>query len=862
MNRPVSAWKAREQQHREWTRQFWRFVGFGVMGSTAFFLLLTLTLPTFEELENPRYRLASTVYANDGSILGTYFLENRISVPYDSLSPHLVDALISTEDSRYYRHSGIDPEALLRVLFRTVFSGNSESGGGSTITQQLAKLLVGRPSTKGMWKPVRFAVITYVKMKEWLTAIKLERAYTKEEIIAMYLNQVDFLYGAYGIKQASRTYFGKEPSELSVPESAMLVGMLKNPALFNPKRGPKRANDRMFTVLRLMRDHGRLSEETYAQFKDKPIDVKRTFRRLDHNVGLAPHFREYLRIFLTEKLKQHPKPNGEAWDIYKDGLKIYTTIDPAMQAHAEAAAAEHLREHQKHFFEHWKNSDPWTVKPHSETEVPVEARMNSLNDHVFHCERYELVRPELMPLAVEREISDVALYRMKTIEEKEREKKGSGYEKLEEWRKNKSISAEQYDRYREILSSAEWPKLLAEFKAMDVYMKTPVKTKIFVYGLEKNRLGKDSVTFADRDTLISPYDSIRYHRMVLQTGFVSVDPHSGHVKSWVGGVGFRYFKLDHVNRGTRRQVGSIIKPLLYGLSFDWRGFGPCYSVQDVKQVIHRGEAEFNLASDWAPDNAGGGYSGSTVTLVEGLKHSLNSVSAFLMKDMRSTKPFRDFLGKVGIDTSLVPPQPSICLGTPDLSVLEMIGAYTIFPNQGWYSEPLFVIRVEDRNGNEILNLESEQIKNHAMNEQAAFSMTHMLQKVVAGQGGFEGIRSKVGGKTGTTQDQSDGWYMGITPNLVCGVWVGCDERFLRFRSMAYGQGARMARPIFQKFMRKIESDPKIKWNAAADYTKPEPYDIELDCSAYQSPNTFNIFKPQYGEEDFFEGNDTGEDYAE
>lgn len=822
---PSSPYAERLSQHEIWVKRMRKFFWYGVGAVVLLFIYLSFQLPSFRELEDPSVNNASVIYGDDGTILGSYFIENRQPVKYAELSEHLVHALVATEDMRFYDHSGIDGWALLRVLGKTVIGGDKNSGGGSTVSQQLAKLLLGRPDTKNSWLPVKMWKLGTTKFKEWLVALKLERCYTKEEIIALYFNQFDFLYNAYGIKSAAKTYFNKFPKDLNIQESAMLVGMLNNPAMFNPVSHPKAAQKRRSTVLNQMRINGYLStnperaQKICDSLEALPIDVAK-FKRQDHTEGLATHFRETLREYLKEKLKDHKKPDGSEWDLYKDGLRIYTTINPKMQKLAEDAAFEHLKDHQKLLFEHWKGLDPWTKKPTTGTEVPVSARLRSLHNLIYSSERYIAAKDQYMPKTTALELTDVDVDRMQEMDRDEAEKKGGAMETLDGWAKSGFINSAMESRYRKVYGTADWETVKAEKKAIDDYFAKPIQMKVYNYR-----------TNGDLDTLMSPFDSVRYHRMMLQAGSIAVDPHNGHVKVWVGGRGFRYFKLDHARKETRRQVGSTIKPFLYGLAIAIQGYSPCFAVQDIRWTISPGEGDFHLGSVWQPDNAGGGSSGATIPLKDGLKHSLNTISCYLMKTFRSTKPLRDLLAKVGIDPSLVPEQPSICLGSSDLSVFEMTGGYTIFANQGVFTEPLFVTRVEDKHGNLIYNFEEEQQSRQALSKQAAYAMTFMLHYVTEGQGGFDGIKTYVGGKTGTTQDQSDGWFMGITPNLVMGTWVGCDDRFVRFRTITYGQGARMARPIFQKFMRKVEKEPELKWNTAAQFVKPDPFDMETtSCS--------------------------------
>lgn len=827
----------------------------GSLGLLGFLGILYFTLPSFESLENPQFLLASTIYSDDGSVLGKYFLENRTPVKYEELSPYLEKALVATEDERYYEHAGIDKEAIARVVVLTVAGGSRESGGGSTITQQLAKMLVGRPKFEGWRKVYKMPMMVVTKLREWMTAVRLERCYTKEEIIAMYLNKFDFLHNSYGIQSASKIYFDKKPADLNIQEAALLVGMLKNPAYFNPVRFPERTKGRRNTVFAQMHRNGLFGSGAEAKAKldslqALPMDLTK-FKREDHNEGLAPHFREHLRNHLKKVLKNTPKPNGEEWDLYADGLKIYTTIDYKMQRHAESSVREHLSKMQPIFMQHWKDMDPWTYDGSSETEVPVYARKEQLDRNCWETKRWEGMREAIMPLATELKLRDVDVQRMLTAEEKKNDVLEKGeknyFEKLV---KQGYLTPEKKSTYEQIMASSDWAKLKREREAMWAKFKKPIKMNVFTYTKEGE--------YSSKDTLMSPYDSIRYHKMFLQSGMVAVVPQTGHVKVWVGGTDHHFYKYDHVNKGTRRQVGSTIKPLLYATSFNFTGRSPLSTEYDGPVSICPGDGSFGLIGCWSPKNAGGGYSYGNITLITALKNSLNNISASLMKGLNSTKPFREFLSNAGIDTTLVPPQPSICLGSVDLSVLDMAGAYTVFPNLGVYSEPTYVTKVEDRYGNVIY--EAAPVQRQALSESAAYAMCYMLQQVVHDAPGFGGMKSKVGGKTGTTNDQSDAWFMGVHPELVVATWTGCDDRFVRFRTMA-GQGARMARPIFQKFLSYVEKDSTIQFNTDADFARPEDMKISLNPSDYfRADGGVNLNNSFYGNGEEGDDSEYGDAY--
>jgi len=824
----------------------WRIYVLGVIAVAVLFFTLSFDLPSFEELENPQSRIASHVYSADGVVLGKYFIENRTPVVYDSLSPYLTNALIATEDARYYSHSGVDAEALVRVLVKTLILQQRNAGGGSTISQQLAKLLVGRPDTRDKSSLVRYWMIFTTKLKEWLTAVKLERAYTKEEIVALYFNEFDFLYGANGIKSAAEIYFNKHPYDLTLPEAAMLVRMLKNPSLYNPKRNLKRAKKGREVVLKNMQVAGNITEEEYHKLRKSKLDIS-MFKVKDHNDGLAPYFRMYLRDHLKDLLKQlakedkqFQKPNGKPYNIYKDGLKIYTTIDSRVQQYAEKAARDHLKEHQKKLFRKWedwndpnpevsrRSRNPWTYKSYKNTDGEMELRKRGLMKLVWNSDRYQSVKEDFMPTAKNYKLRDVDVYRLLKIVDynknprRKNRKKIDGKAVFNSWKETGFITKAQAETYGKILTTKAIDSIVEQHNAIMEYMKTPVQTTIFAYNKENKK-----------DTLISPFDSIRYHRMHLQTGMLAVDPRTGQVRAWVGGINFKYFQFDHVNKEqAARQVGSTIKPFLYGLTVDLKGYSPCQKVWDEPTTISKGEGQFGLLADWTPRNAGG-YTGDEITLTEALNRSLNSVSAYLMKDLKGTEPFLNFLADIGIDTSdgRVPNQPSICLGTPNLSPYEMTGGYTIFANEGTYTEPVFIDRIEDKNGNLIYSAGQDQRIEDILSEQGAYVMNQMLQRIQRGR--LRGVKSQYGGKTGTTNFHADGWFMGITPDLVVGTWVGCDDRFIRFRSLTYGQGARMARPIFQNLLLNLESDTTLVedqiYSPLSRFPVPDEIKREMDC---------------------------------
>lgn len=849
---PPSDQEKRLAKYRKFVKSLWYLYGFGLIVAALIFVFLSFDLPSFEALENPKSRIASNIYSSDGEILGKYYIENRTPVAYDSLSPYLVQALIATEDARYLQHSGIDAEALARVFVKTLVLQQRNAGGGSTISQQLAKLLVGRPSTRGKGALVKTWLLVSTKLKEWLTAVRLERSYTKEEIIALYFNEFDFLYGANGIKSASEIYFKKRPDNLSMNEAAMLVRMLKNPSLYNPMINMKKALKGREQVLKNMQIKGYLTEGEYHKLRQEPVDISR-FSIKDHNDGIATYFRMYLRDYLKKRLvqlaKDNPrlrKPDGSPYDIYRDGLRIYTTIDARVQRHAEKAAWDHLKEHQKLLFKTWsdwnhpnppvnsKIKNPWTRKTSKNTDAEMNLRRLGLMRQVWATKRYKNKRPSLMPVTTRLKLRDIDLDRLfQVVDYHKNPRKANRYAPkvdgkalLKKWEETGFISDKQAKLYREVLTTKTIDTLEAEHKAIMDYMKKPVQTTVFAY----NKRG-------EKDTLISPFDSIRYHRMHLQTGMLVVDPKTGAVRGWVGGINHKYFKFDHVNKEqAARQVGSTIKPFLYALTVDLKGYSPCYKVWDQPTTISKNEGKFGLLKDWTPKNAGG-YSGDEVTLTEALNRSLNSVSAFLMKELKSPEPFRNFLADVGIDTAdgRVPSSAALCLGVPNLSPFEMTGGYTIFANEGMYTEPVFIDRIEDKNGNLIYSGGDDQRSEPILSKEGAYVMNQMLQRIQSGR--LRGVKASYGGKTGTTNFQADGWFMGITPDLVVGTWVGCDDRYIRFRSLTYGQGGKMARPIFKNILLNMQSDSTLAsdnvFNPKSKFPEPKEVDTEMDCLKYE-----------------------------
>jgi len=706
------------------------------------------TLPTFIELESPKSSLASEVYSSDGVLLGKFFLVDRSNVSYEEIPTHTIDALIATEDARYYQHSGIDFRGMLRVFTKTVIGGK-DSGGGSTITQQLAKnLFHDRPSsTFGRIKQ---------KLKEWVIAIKLERSYTKEEILAMYFNTVPFGNNAYGIKSAAQTYFNVQPDSLNVQQSAMLVGLLKGNTRFNPRRNPQNALDRRNVVLTQMSRYGKITTTERDSLAKTELGIR--FSPMLHDEGLATYFREYVKTEVKKWATDNVKVDGSNFDIYQDGLKIYTTINSKIQQYAEEAVAEHMPQLQKQFYEHWKEKAPWEDLP--KAKLPKDDVWTGTNELIYRAVK----------------------------------------------------NSERYKVHKD--------QKLSEAEIKEIF-NTKYPMTVFSWRNED----------AGIDTVMTPLDSIKYTKYLLHTGMVAMDPETGHILAWIGGIKHKFFKYDSARPTSKRQVGSTFKPIVYAVALQ-NGWSPCSKVPNLPVV-------FENYDGWSPENASGYLSGQMVSLRTGLAHSINRVAAYLMKQI-SPDPVIKLAKKMGVE-SHIDPIPSICLGSVDMSVYELVGAYSTFANKGLYTKPISITRIEDKNGNELANFSTTTTE--AIDEATAYAMVTMLRGVV--ESGTAGrlkwkynISADVAGKTGTTNDNSDGWFVGITPQLVAGIWVGGDEKAIHFRTTRLGSGSNMALPIYGKFLSKIYSDSLTNISSNARFQIPPPSimrSIELDCNKYDIP---------------------------
>ena len=730
-------------KQRKFLKRFWiafaSFILFLLLLFSSISLGLFGKMPSFDDLENPKSNLATEIISSDNKLLGKYYIENRSNVHYQDLSPNIINALIATEDIRFEKHSGVDIKAVFRMVFG-VFTGMSK-GGASTITQQLAKNLFPRQ------KNASKLYLAITKLKEWVTAIKLERNYSKEEILAMYLNTVDFGSQSFGIKSASRTYFNKTPAELNTEDAALLIGILKAPTMYSPVRNPERAVERRNTVLRQMEKYEFITKPDYDSLKNTFIDMS-NYRIQDHTAGLATYFREYLRGVLNKWCDSNVKEDGTNYNLYKDGLRIYTTINSTMQAYAEQAVTEYVgNELQPSFFRHWKGyaNAPFAFERGSE----------------------------------KKEIQNLMIQAMRRT-----------------------------DRYAR-LKSRNLPEteILKDFH-------TPLKMKVFSWK-------------GDIDTILSPWDSIRYYKYFLQAGLMSVDPHTGFVKAYVGGINYKHFQYDHVVVA-KKQVGSTFKPFLYTLAMQ-EGESPCTLYPNVQPVL-----ELPNGDIWAPENSSDERLGEEVTLKWALANSNNWISGQLMKKY-SPQDVIQIARKMGV-TSDIPPVYSIALGSADLSLYEMAGAMGTFANKGVYIEPIFITRIEDKNGNVLQTFVPRQ--SEAVSEETAYLMAMLMKGVVESGTGIRlrykyGFDNPIAGKTGTTQNQSDGWFMGITPDLVTGVWVGCEDRAAHFRSLTLGQGAHTALPVWALYMQKVYADPSLGITKR-DFDPPsKPLNVSFDCDNYQ-----------------------------
>jgi len=737
----------------KWIFFFWVVYLVGVIGVILIFFLADKgvfgVMPSFEQLENPETNLATEVISADGETIGKYYQENRTPVDYSELSEYSIRSLIATEDIRYRNHSGIDPKSTIRAF---VYLG--KRGGASTISQQLAKQLF---HGEGSRNPVKRVL---QKIKEWIIAVRLEKNYTKNEIIAMYYNIYSFSNNADGIRSAARIYFGKEPDELDIEEAAVLAGMFKNSALYNPLRNPEGVTNRRNVVLHQMAKAGYITE----QEKDSLQQLKLTldYHPESHQSGIATYFRGYLSKFLKDWAKDNPKPDGGTYNIYRDGLKIYTTLDSRIQRHAEKAVAAHIKNLQKAFDQ--QNVNNKTAPFRGVTQEEIE---RIINRDIKNSHRY----------------------------------------------KNMKLHGKSEE---EILESFEEEH----------------EMRVFAWNEERAI-----------DTVMTPRDSIYYYKSFLNAGMMSMTPQTGEVKAWVGGIDFKHFKYDHVQQG-RRQVGSTFKPYVYATAIDQLHYSPCKKFPNSPYTIPEGR--YGLLEDWTPKNAGDSY-GGMVTIKEALAKSLNTVTTRLI-DKTGPQPVIDLLEKLQVNTDDIPAAPAIALGSVDMSVYEMVSAYSTFANKGVYIKPVVVTTITDKNGTVLYQNQPE--TKDVLSEESSYVIMKLLEGVTQYGSGARlrgswaannsfykkiitgypyDFKNPIAGKTGTTQNQSDGWFMGVVPNLTTGVWVGGANRSVHFSSLQYGQGATMALPIWGSYMKMLYADEELDISQD-EFEEPEELNINVDCS--------------------------------
>ena len=754
--------KKKETNFKKYIKRFWIIVLGGFTSILLVFLFASWgifgELPTFEELENPEKNLATEVISSDGVTLGKYAFKNRTPVGFSDLPENLVNALIATEDERFYEHSGIDFRGLARAIVKL-----GKGGGASTITQQLAKNLFNKGGSSSTLKRLT------QKVKEWIVATKLERQYTKNEIVAMYLNTQGFLFNAIGIRSASRIYFGKEPKNLDIQESAILVAMLKNPRQFNPNREISKGKSlvRRNVVFAQMAKNEFITQKEKDSLQQLPLKIN--FTPESHNDGLATYFREYLRGYLKKWTKNNPKPNGELYNINRDGLKIFVTLDSRMQQYAQEAVQEHISNLQKYFFKEQQKNET----------APF----------------YDL----------EEEQIDAIYKRARKRSERYRRMKKNGY------------SDQQID---------------SAFNA---------STDMRVFSWNDQR---------EVDTIMSPNDSIKYYKTILRSGLLSIEPQTGHIKAWVGGINHKYFKYDHVDQG-KRQVGSTFKPFVYATAINQLRLSPCEKFPNTPYTIPKGR--FGIPEAWTPKNSGEKYGGE-ITLKSALAKSINVISARLI-DMVTPLNVVRLAKSAGIE-SRIPKSPSIALGSVELSLMEMTGAYATFANKGMRVEPNMLLRIEDKNGTVLADFTPK--TNEVLSEESAYVVLELLKGVTtAGSGvrlrtsehyykdiitGFPyEFTNPIAGKTGTTQNHTDGWFMGVVPNLATGVWTGGEDRAVHFENIAEGQGATMSLPTWALFMKKVYADTSLNISQE-DFEKPESIGIVTTCGKDSSNKDKNSKK--------------------
>lgn len=776
---------------KSYNKIFWIIFASPWMILIILFILISMGklgyMPSFKVLENPKTNIATQVISEDNKVMGTFYLQNRTYVEYEDLPPYLINALIATEDIRFYRHSGIDPRGLARVFVKSILLGNRDAGGGSTITQQLAKNLFPRDTAYYHSSIRRGTNLVLTKFREWITAVKLERAYTKQEIITMYFNQFDFLYQAVGLNSAAQVYFNTSPDSLRIEQAALLVGMAKNPWVYNPHRFPEKAMERRDIVFMQMEKYGYINREEFDSLRNLPLELD--FQRIHHDEGIGTYFREYLRVTLSAReperknyyfyksykddslrwredpvfgwCNKNLKPDHTPYNIYTDGLKIYTTINHSMQLYAERAVEKHLGGYlQETFFRHMRGR-PRAPFSNDLTKSEINSIMRRA---MLNSTRGRNLRNRGVPMD--------SIYRA---------------------------------------------------------FQEPVEMSIFSWD-------------GEIDTIMTPWDSILYYKHILQTGFLSMDPQNGHVKAYVGGLDMGHFQYDHVTKG-KRQAGSLFKPFLYILAMQ-EGFTPCDQVPNVSVTFFLNDTVWSPQSLSRPEDLG-----KLRTLQWGLGRSENNISAYLVQHFKP-EPIAKIAYRCGIN-SYIDPQPSMIYGTSDMSVEEMVGSYSTFANKGIHIDPFYVTRIEDKNGNVLVEFQPRQ--HEAISEKTAYLMIKLMEGVTSTNLGEGSIRTgtaaslrygefnftaEIAGKTGTTQNYSDGWFIGITPKLVSGAWVGAEDRSVHFNS-GLGSGTGMALPIWGYYMKQVYADTTLGITQEDSFERPEGYDVNLDCTKMQDDDDLN-----------------------
>jgi penicillin-binding protein 1A len=806
----------------------------------VFFVLLLLIMcliayvwinevPSEESLKNPDIKLASTLLDTNGKFIGVYQSEYRSVITFEQINPMVIECLLAVEDTRFFEHNGIDFRALARVGLRTLLMGEKSSGGGSTITQQLAKQLYPRPSMKNQNFFGRVFLLVKSKMKEWIIALKLEKIYSKETILTMYLNKFEFINRAHGIDAAALTYFGKNQNKLTLDEAATLVGMLKNPSLYNPVRFPELVHKRRNEVLTKVEEQ---NKKVLTGIKSIKTSLSK-FKRYANYDTIVPYFKNSLEKHLASLIREYnlKKSDGNYYDIYSDGLTIESTIDLDMQQLAEKATLEHMAWIQKWWGYDWKHRDPWTFMAGEDEKM---MRMASLEEKAKASQRYSILKKKYLHSVMVESGEFFTEQELKYLKDQKNIKNS-----------NLQIDAEKQKYLKTLKNNKKADKILKAYDALQQAYKKEFDSK-FKMKIFDHQQGQRSV-------IMTPMDSVRYHARLLQTGLIAIDPRNGHVKCWNGGLDYNYFKYDHVL--SRRSVGSTLKPFLYTVAMAQKGIKPCQEYQDISYTILPCEGDFKNKEPWKPENATKINTTLNYNLYHGLLYSKNSITVKLLKEIGSVEPLRDLLDKMGIDKNeilsngrlAVPQLPSISLGAVDITLLQLTAAYATYANNGIFTQPVLVKSIKDKTGK--ILYEAKKKTNKAIDPLYNSIMLDMLINNESGQFSMH-LKSQNGGKTGTTDDQSDGWFVGLTPELVVGVWTGGDDKWIRFIREDVGQGYFTARPVFEKFIRKLENDKSGIYDVKARFTDPPPGFQELtNCKKVKTELLPEFLRPKKLPED-------------